>query len=85
MSSILSASVRTPYGKDINVSSVEGRDDSFIITVTHDNIIRDIFARVYEYRGQWYIWYEKLCYRSSVKNFSTALRILEREILSCVA
>lgn len=86
MHSIFSAPLYMgPAYKDIHVSSVHSRNDSFIVSIDHDGIIRDVFARVYMYDNKWYIWYEKTFYRKQVKSFTDAMETLEKEIMQCVA
>ena len=85
MSSILEAPLYmgTAY-KDIHVSSTSTRNH-YIVSIDHDGILRDIYARVYCYKGKWYIWYEGKNYRTQVKDFTTAIQLLEKEIMQCVA
>lgn len=85
MSSILEAPLYmgTAY-KDIHVSSTKIRN-YYIVSIDHDDKLNDIFARVYKTGKDWYIWYEKECYRTKVENFTAAIERLEKEIMTCVA
>lgn len=61
----------------------------FCIDQTRDDSYFCIFidmpvARIYSYNGKWYIWYIKQQARKSVKNFTSALNLLEKEMeLAC--
>lgn len=77
--------VRDNCNQNIHVSSVDGRSYNFIISVDHDGIYKDIFARIYTRNKKWYIWYEKAAYRTEVSSFSTAIKLIEEEVQRCVA
>lgn len=69
----------------IHISSIDGRSYKFLVSVDHDGIEKDVFARIYTRNKKWYIWYEKACYRTEVNSFSTAVNLIENEVMSCVA
>lgn len=69
----------------IYLSSYNGRDDYFFLTVNHDSTQYDVIARIIQHQNRWYIWYEKKKVRLSVKSFTEATQILEKEVMNCVA
>lgn len=41
----------------------------------------ELVARIYMYNEQWFVWYEQLKARVPVKSFTSAINLLEREIV----
>lgn len=71
--------------RDICVTAKDGTRDCFYVTVSHDGVLNDLYARIYHLKDQWYIWYYSISSRVEVTNFTEALHVLEGEILRCVA
>lgn len=48
----------------------------------NDKVVRRIYMTK---DGSWYIWHEQLGFRTEVKNFTEAIKIVEEELKKCVA
>lgn len=74
-------SLRGSYNKYIHISHDRRAENSYIVTM-NDQIVR----RIYMIKdGTWYIWHEQLGFRTSVKSFTEAITIVEKELKQCVA
>ena len=65
---------------DIFISSRNKKDDYFYVVVN-----QKIVVHIYLRKKQWYIWYCKKAYRTTVKSFTDACLQIETEIMNCVA
>lgn len=63
------------FNKEIQIATEERQPNLFYII--KDNEIK---FRIFNAMNEWYIWIEKLGFRIPVKNFTTALKIVEREL-----
>ena len=78
---IYGAEFRNKMNKDIHISSDRRADNSYIVTYK-DKIVK----RIYMLQNDgWYIWDEKLGFRTPVESFTKALKLVEEEIVRCVA
>lgn len=74
------ASVKNESNKDIAISHDRMTENSYI--VTYKGVIK---RRIYLLQNDgWYIWNEQLGFRIKVKNFTTAINIVEKELSVCV-
>lgn len=69
------------YNKYIHISTDRRTENSYIVTM-NDKVVRRIYMTK---DGSWYIWHEQLGFRTEVKNFTEAIKIVEEELKKCVA
>lgn len=72
-------SVRNKFLKGVEVHTDRRTENSFIVTVNNN-----IYKRIYKIYDEWFLWDEKLGFRTKVKNFTSALRIVEDSLKNCV-
>lgn len=68
------------FTPDIFLASESKRNKSYFYLVVNNKIE----AHIYRRKNQWYIWYCKKAYRTTVKSFTDACLQLEEEVMNCV-
>ena len=64
------------FNSNLFITWQTNRKDRFVVFDKQ----RKVYAKIYEYKDNWYIYYQKLGYRLKVKDFTEAMIMIEKEI-----